>query len=270
MTYRNPKTYVRLLKNMKNFHRKIKYKIFPENCETLMDLGSGRLNDLLLWSKKKVKKVYAIEIDKKSISEGVKKYKNIKTRGRIKLPDVIFINTDLEKDTIINSFYNLKGKIDHIVCNFSFHYFLREIKTLNNIAKIIDFFLKPGGSLNITTFNGLKVWEKLLENSEYKIFEFVKSKKINYFQIKRLYEPMDCMLSYGEAINVYVISIGRWHREYLVNLYFLRDFFESYGLIFEKKIDFEEFLTEKDNLKRFELEYSKLNMYIKFVKNHTN
>ena len=140
MSYRNPKTFKYKLRGMQILHGKIKGLNYPKS-NNIMELGAGKLNDLLNWTNKGIKKVYAIEIDKDSIEIGKKKYLKYKERN-IDLPEIIYIQADLTKSEDINkikeTLINMKGIIDHVICNFSIHYFLRNKKTTHSIIKLTE------------------------------------------------------------------------------------------------------------------------------------
>ena len=193
VSYRNPKTIKGIIRNLQIFHGRIKEMNSPSSSggTILMDLGSGKLNDLQIWQKKGYKKVYAIEVDKASISIGMKKYASLKRKfsrksykGWNPLPQVIYINADLTRDDMTLKMPELEGTIDHIVCNFAFHYFLKNKKTVDLIIKIINFFLKSRGTFRMTVLNGNLLWKKLLRNPEWKSIE--KKGGIEYFKIRRI------------------------------------------------------------------------------------
>lgn len=269
MSYRNLSTLRRVINPMQTFHGRVKQHIGPKGVNggtQIMDLGSGKLNDLQIWAKNKIRNVWAVEIDPVSISLGEKKYNRLKKTR--KLPNVHYINVNLNTTDITThkSLSHLRHKMDHIVCNFAFHYFLKNKATINNIFKIIDFFLKSGGSFRMTTLNGNKVW-KLLKNK--KIWKQV-SNKLEYFKIRRSYMPSTSIKPFGEAIDVFVISIGKWHKEYLMNSKFIIEKFESIGYSLDTMKMFGEFMTlpflKNIKLSIYEKKYSELNMYMKFIK----
>lgn len=278
-SYRNPRTMKRKLLNLQIFHGKIKGLNYPKNAESIMELGSGKLNDLINWSTAGIKRVYAIEIDKKSVEAGLEKYERLKSK--YDLPRIITKVADVTKDynIIIKDFKALKHSIDHIVCNFSIHYFLKDSKTINGLFKLIKFFLKIGGTFIFTALDGKKLYDmfqilcKVKNNDDnslkYKKDSIVLEKKgITYFRIKREFSCKEKFLNYGQSINVYVLSIGRRHREFLVNISYITKMMEKNGFVIHDMKPFEEYKKDlkKEEAKLSEIErtYSYLNIYCSY------
>jgi hypothetical protein len=329
------------LRNMQTLHGKIKGSNYPKDTERIMEFGAGKLNDLLNWTDKNIKKVYAIEIDESSINEGNKKYQKYKNRrisqmhmklnnkikykrlinnGRIKeikdLPEIQYIQGDLtsEKDVkeIMKTLSGVKMSIDHIVSNFSIHYFMRNEKTVNNLLRLINYFLKIGGSFRFTCLDGRilynnfnilcnsridknpdntknvmdnidiikknaeKVSKKsravVLHTNKKNTIEF-KEGKFTYFRLKRLYGCNNKFMNHGQKISVYIISIGKSHNEYLVNLDYLTKKFDKHGYRLDDYKGFSEYIMKYINKKKevkkltqSEYKYSIMNMYVSFIR----
>jgi hypothetical protein len=164
MEYRNKHIQRGILKSLQTTHRTIKYINYPE-ANTIMELGAGKLNDLDNWIKKGIKTVYAVEVDADSIKLGTKKYNDYKTKYNKKCPEVIYIKADLSKpeyiDKMIKTLTNLKGKMEHIICNFAIHYFLKDSESFAAIVKLIKYFLMLGGSFRFCTMDGRTIYNKL-------------------------------------------------------------------------------------------------------------
>lgn len=270
--YRKKLFVTKKLNNMQIFHGQIKYLNYPKNANKIMELGAGKLNDLINWSRSKIKNVYAIEKNHQSIEWGKKKYKKLK--NKYKLPNVAFIKADINEDCdkIINEYLKEhKNSFDHIICHFAIHYFLNDKQSISNLFKLIDYFLKIGGTFKFTCVDG-KIIYNLLKNKTSLIF---KKNKIRYFQIKRKYKRKEPFKNYGQKINVYIISIGIPHDENLVNIKYIikhlekddkyrLDYYKSFTEYFDK-IQFNKKIIK---LKSIEKKYSKLNAILSFTKLH--
>lgn len=355
--YRNPRIrgkLRRMLVNMQTLHGKIKGVNYPKNVERIMELGAGKLNDLLNWAHSGIKKVYAIEIDRSSIEEGNNKYEfyknkrskqlkykttnkllyeDLKKKNKLipDLPEIEYIQADLTNsddiDRIIEYLVTVKESIDHIICNFAIHYFMEDKKTVSDLIRLINYFLKVGGTFRFTTIDGKLLYEAFsilcskpqkigagsakvekidkLERKEKKKYidklvniidlhtsnvtkksktpVYVTDKRKNMisyknddytlFRMKRLYPCDESFLKYGQKISVYVISIGRPHYEYLVNIEYLTKKFGSYGYQLSDFKRFQEYMDEYINKKKIvkplsqaEFKYSSLNVYVSYVK----
>lgn len=121
-------------------------------------------------------------------------------------------------------------KFDIICCQFALHYFFENSKTLNNFMMNISENLKIGGKLLATFFDGRKIFD-ILENSE-KVEKKNSQGKL-LWRINKKYKenilPKDqnCLFM---PIEVYIETFSQSFLEYLVNLDYLRDIFELYGL----------------------------------------
>jgi len=180
----NEKKKRRELLGMQIFHGKTKGMIYMsiKGAERVMEFGAGKLNDLLNWEKADFKKIYAIEEDKASILKGKEKYdfnykkrlrqmKGIfKHRNETKigdLPEIISLQADINHDytKIIKHFGEVRGMMDHIVCNFAIHYFMKDKKSLTNLVKLVNYFLKIGGTFKFTCLNGIVLYNFLKINT---------------------------------------------------------------------------------------------------------
>jgi len=157
--------------------------------------------------------------------------------------------------------------MDHIICNFAFHYFMDTEGSVDNVVKIINFFLKLGGTFQLSSLNGPKIWNILKRKQEI----VLKTGNIEYFKIERKYMPRRKMLNYGEMIDVYVISIGRRHSEYLLNYDYLIKKMENFIIV--ELTPFVEYQNDPKLMRGVilsvnERKYSEMNLFIKFRKIH--
>ena len=274
------------LRNMQILHGNIKKTIYDKPYERIMELGAGKLNDLLNWTEANIKRVYAIEIDEHSIKEGnlkYMKYSNMNLdyiRKGAKLPRCVYHQADINNDTdkIINKYKVLNENVDLIVCNFAIHYFMKDKKSINNFMKLVNYFLKPGGKFVFTCLDGLKVYNLFYKynndiedvkgnfydirklvygdtnnpiyyNKKQKTLYISKNKK-NIFKFKQGYDIDEKFDKYGQKVSIYVESIGKFHEEYLVNVeYLIKTLSDNYKLDLLK--DFSEFMKELINKKKY-------------------
>ena len=278
MSYRNKNAERQKLLKLQTVHREIKYMKYPKNVNSIMELGAGKLNDLDNWEKAKIKKVYAIEIDKKSVEIGYKKYNNFVQKYKHKhYPEIVYMVADLTKKRNINRLIDkldpnekLRHSIDHVVCNFAIHYFLKNDETFSNVVGLIKHFLKIGGTFRFTTMNGGLIYNKLKKSKDGSI-KLMKNNKKLYFKISRKYGNKTKFKKFGQKISVFILSIGKSHDEYLVNFKYIIDKLKKNGFKLSEYIDFSKLIDivyrKNKKIKKmdiFEYKWSIMNSYLEF------
>lgn len=275
MAYRSDEK-VNYISNLQNFHRKIKEKNYPKDAKVIMELAAGKLNDIRNWIACKYKKVYAIEIDSDSIARGKEEYKKFANQIVI-----VYIQADLTKDTkeIMEKFKEIE-KVDSIICNFGIQFLMKDKETILNLINMVKFFLKPGGKFCIHTLDGNKIFNELAKiyptnpeeliniNTTISNTFYYKEYDLIYFGIQRLYLPKEKMANYGDKINVFVVSIGKWHSEYLVNKNYLIETMEENEFTNTSSISFIKYMKDFSFivLGDAEKKYSSLHIYLEFTK----
>lgn len=256
------------IKNMRKFHNHIKSKLYKKYAKkNLLEIAAGKFGDLRKWIKSDIKNVYAIDIDKTAIDEGLIRVQQLRDQGVTKIPEIktgVFnVKTDKWKlDAKKNSF-------DTVSIMFAIHFFLESPDTFERFVNNIDKYIKPKGYVMITTSDGKKVYD-LLHSEKIQKGETLDLKKNNktVFSIKK-----DCecqtFADTGQQVAVFVESIGSYHKEYLVNFKYLIDVFlkHKYTLIQDKS--FEEYYKKWDSDKKLssaEKTFSFLNKAIVFQK----
>jgi len=277
----------RSILGMQIFNGKTKNKFYSDNEKTIMELGAGKLNDLLNWANHNIKYVYAVEIDIESIKLGRKKYEYELRKGH-KLPKVKYIKADLttDVDEVIKKFKKIQNSMDAIYCNMAIHYFAKDHKMLANIIKLVEFFIKPGGKFSYICIEGQMIYNtfkdfekdpKIIEESDLKTFKslganikmpveksynFVDNNTIvlklgpkTLFSYKRLYKKLDEFKPFGQQIKAYVKSIGIPHNEYLMNTSYFNEMLKKR---FYKLDEFHPFIQYVKNFPKLKLSLAEL------------
>lgn len=177
-----------------------------------------------------------------------------------------------------STFGFIKDKFDVVSCQFSIHYFFGNEQNLDTLLWNVDEQLKPGGYFIGTCLDGQAV-KKLLKNVSYGTsVQGAKYDRI-LWDIKKCYKSENAP-SFGEEIEVFMESIGRVSREYLVNMEVLKQKLEALGITLHNMGTFEEAFKEltesttEDNvftqsikkLTQEEKRYSFLNTWFIFCK----
>ena len=134
----------------------------------------------------------------------------------------------------INKFINKKGnqQFDMISCQFSFHYYFKDMETLNGYLTNISENCKSGGYFIGCCYDGKRIFNRLQdpEPFEYKnkyesvIYSVEKNYDIDSFDYNDNDEAM-----LGNSITVEMESIGTPIEEYLVNFDFFVKKMKEYG-----------------------------------------
>ena len=232
-------------KPSRNFNSYVKFRIFEQfkNIEHVLDLASGKGQDLFRYGKAGVNNLVCLEIDRSALSELItRKHDFSRNRSPGKM-SVSVQQMDLTVDYKTNISKIEKSGIgiptqgfEIIVCNIAFHYMLGTKKSIDNVAKFIANYLKPGGRFIFTAFDGNAIMELLEETSEYK--SEIKDK----FHIMSDYESK-VLKPYGMRIKVLLpFSLDEYYTEYLVNISYLEDVFSKHNMILETDESFGEYL----------------------------
>ncbi len=271
--YRNPKRTPRVLRNVQIYHNCIKRHVMPDKDVVgkpviVLDLGAGKLNDLLNYPAHYI--VHAVEIDPESVRLGKIKYN--KYRKSHNLCKIHYHNANVLSKKI----YDVLGDdlvVDHVICNFAFHYFMGSKTHCQHVIDIIKKYLKPGGTFSLTAMNG-DILESRMGYKEYTISD-------NQFDILRVRKMWKQPSDFGQTVNIYIISIGKWHKEFLVKPNVLIATFKENGFGFDKQygfrnFDYFEYIKINDiygkpirgfKLKKNALrEFSHIHMYLSFRK----
>lgn len=136
---------------MRKFHNKIKsdlYTQFIKKGDNVLELASGRGGDLRKLAKIAPKRVVMTDIAKNGLQEAERRYEEMKEKNSIGNMKVDFIETNATTD--ITPLLPKRIKYQVVSIMFAFHYFIKSFETT---IKNIDFALKKGGYLLLTTFD---------------------------------------------------------------------------------------------------------------------
>lgn len=236
-----------LQKASRNFNSYVKSELFKKfrGTDWVMDLASGKGQDLFRYSTYAMKNVIFLEIDKIALSELISR-KHIFSNDN-KAPNkmnILVQNVDLldpykKNVRLINNVYSLQN-IDLIMCNFAFHYFVKDKKSVRNICKFINHYLKPGGKFVFTAFDGKKIFDFLTKNNGEWVVRI--NDQIKY-GIRKKYKSQS-IKSYGQKIEVLLpFSKNTYYEEYLVNIDSIAKKLTKYNISLETNESFSKHLN---------------------------
>ena len=212
----------------------------------VIDIGSGKGQDLKRYFNAKIENFIAIDNDQPSLAELVRR-KYIFAREVSSSTNVYVILADMKSDYNINiqKIHNLiqilpENKINAIVCNLSIHYYIYTEELLINFIYFVLKLLSKKGKLIITCFFGENVFNLLKdinEGDEWKVYD----NNILKYSIQKLYSSKK-IENMGQKIGVLLPFSNNIHYiEYLVNTTYLINMFEKYNLklLLKKNISLE-------------------------------
>lgn len=252
---------VHAVRGHNKFHNEhIKSEILLKNVlkkgDSLLDLSCGRGGDILKWIKNDVSWVLGTDINLDCLNApktgAYGRYLDLLIKDP-KMPVMVFIQADSSKNikdssagitpfdqNLLRSLYGessvndvppfvgaLRGmaakKFDVITSMFSLHYYFKDRASVDGFLQNVSDNLKVGGYFTGCCFDGETVFKKL-QRTNLGGSVTGKDDNQNIWAIKKSYESENLESDdsgLGKAIDVYFMSIGEEHREYLVNWNYL-------------------------------------------------
>jgi hypothetical protein len=257
------------LVNIRKFNNFVKEKLIEMNKDTdwVVDLGSGRGQDIFKYTNRNIGNIVMIENDKNAIDEIMnRKYMFIYNHLNTNLSSNIYVhNTDINTpyDNIYNNIIKLgilipPGGVKLLVCNFAIHYFIGNSKNINNFIELSNKLLAVGGKLIISCFNGRKIFD-LLNNNNGK-WEILDSNNNIKYSIKystyknkpnrKLNLRYKTFTGFNQSIDVILpFSNCEYYSEYLVNNDIIEKKFSVHNIKLESSNGFNNFFNEYELLK---------------------
>lgn len=248
------------------------------NTDIVIDMASGKGQDLARLANLGFKKGLFIDNDKNALSELVNRKHNLKTIDNKSMKIYVKnINLTTEYSLIIKNLEEFdikKESVDVIICNFAIHYILINEGNLINLIKILNHYLKPNGRFLFTCFNGEKIFKLLKETNEWNSYE---NNNIKY-SIKKLFKS-ESLTNFGQKIDVLLpFSKDTYYTEYLVNIDHVSNIFNNNNFTVEVSLSFDILLDEfrEKNYKEFanlsdsDKEYISLYQFVIVKKNQSS
>ena len=148
----------------------------------------------------------------------------------------------------------------------AFHYLMKNKKSLRNICRLINHYLKPTGRFVFSAFDGHRIVRLLEENGgEWTILVGDRVK----YSIKKKYSD-DHITSIGQQIDVILpFSRNTYYPEYLINIDTIKKELGKYNIVMESNESFSKYLNKYHDYSKLDtndLQYIDLYHYYIFVK----
>lgn len=234
---------------------------------SIFDIACGKAGDLKKWKDAGFSKVLGIDVVRDNIEnrtngayartiEGQKKY-GLETS---KMP-IVYLTADASKrlnpeyienmedpddrqiakilwgmtrpasikQEQLHRYYNyVQGGFDVISCQFAIHYFFENEQILDNFVYNVDTYLKKGGYFIGTCLDGYLVKDKLKSLKKGQSVQGVRDGRV-LWNIKKLYST-NTKIKLGEQIEIFMESIGKPIKEYLVDFNLLQSKLADKGI----------------------------------------
>ena len=273
----------KIYRSSRNYNSFVKSRIFAQykNMQHVMDLASGKGQDLFRYADNGTGEVLFVEQDGTALQELIqRKYSFAKQNGwrgynRAQNTDA-HMRIWVKQLNLLDKFKNNINKItasmiptpnngyDLIVCNMAFNYFTGSIANIKNICAFVAHYLKKKSRFIFTAFDG-KAVIKLLNNTR----EWHSSDKDKRFHIKLLGKDTTLM-NCGQKIDVKLpFSGGKFYTEYLVNIDYIEKQFSKFNITLETEERFSAYISDykhKQYLDNDDKIYTSLYHYYGFYK----
>lgn len=250
LTEDTPKSYFQeheseLHKADRAFNRYVHSQLFDEymkGAEWVIDLGSGKGQDLFRYASMGIKNILFLEKDKDAITELLNrkhqyakdikhKFKKHKTNEAREKMSIYVKELDLNEPWEKN-IARIKASgipipntgVPVIFCGFALHYMLGNAAQITNITKFINYLLSSEGKFVYTAFDGKTVFQRLTDGKgRYTETE----NNIMKYDIKQKYKSSD-FTGINQAIDVLLpFSSGDYYTEYLISNELLIKYFKK-------------------------------------------
>lgn len=227
-----------------------------EGKARIMDLMAGKGQDLGRAIDMGFQEIVAVDKDTDALYELLERKYNLRVKRKGATATIHIKQVDFEDscEDIVKKLKLPESSADSVMNNFGIHYICHsaapaKLDPLTEFAKLNAFYLKIGGRIMITAFNGLDVFNLLKDKD---VFSLSETKHVKY-SIKRAFSS-EILTPLDQAIDVLLpFSNGEYYREFLVNYDHLQSVFEANGFQLVKTDGFESLLRpyKKQNAKGY-------------------
>ena len=239
-----------LQKASRNFNSYVKSELFElhSGLDTVLDIASGKGQDLFRYGSIHTKHLICAEIDRDAIQELIyRKHDFAREHGPGMSIDIVQL--DINQPTrqnikLIDAVDLREGTCDAIMCNLAFHYFLESTASLTNVIALINYYLKPGGRFVFTAYDGRAVLGLL--NKHGGNYTIKNKSDETIYSIKAAYAT-NTLADVGQKIDVMLPFGLDYYSEFLVNIEYIAAEFKKHKIILESNVSYGEHLESYPN-----------------------
>ncbi len=201
-----------------------------ESKVSVIDISSGKGQDLERYVRSKVKKLVVCDIDKGAIVQLLKRWMAL-VLGKGTSTELGAFVVDI-RDPWEKTFDLISEKFDNLVCNLAVHYFLENAAAAANFASLCSSMVNEGGTASFTCMDGEKVFS-LIKKGDYVAEENGSVK----YSIQKKYNDSS-LEPFGQKIGVLLpFSKGDHFIEYLVNIPAFAEMMKHHGFELMEKTE---------------------------------
>jgi len=235
----------------------------------IIDLASGRGQDLFKYIDCKFKNILFTDVDNDALNEiihmkylyisnEIKKYDQINTKDR-KYSRIHIKKLDLSDnykkniDDIHSTYFGIPtAGAQFVVCNLALHYVINNKTKSQNFVNMLNKILSPGGIFILTIFNGKKVFELLNSSADVNgVWNKYDAKNKLIYSIKKKYSDTN-FTGTNQKIDVLLpFTNGEYYTENLVNIDILNTQLEKKKIKLINDNSFDTYLDKFDTDKNF-------------------
>lgn len=217
------------------------------NSNLVVDLACGRGADLNRYYIYGIKKLVMVDSDSNALTELIARKYNILRHKRDldNFISILTVQSDITqyketKDKIYNILNTDSPNVNHIVCNFAIHYF---VKNIAGFVSLVNDLLLSKGTIIITYQDGKKTFDLLKKNEgEIALYEGTRIK----YHIKAKYSSKT-FTNGSQKIDILLpFSQGKMYEEELVKIDTIISIFKKANFLL---IDHGEFMNSFDKFK---------------------
>lgn len=221
----------------------------------VLDLASGKGQDLARLAKLKVRDAIFVDNDKSALQELIRRKHSMassfKGSNAMKVTtchaDLNYEYKEIIKSVETSYGENLKEKVDLVVCNFAIHYIAHSADKLKNIINLISYFMKSGGLFVFTCFDGSRVKELCGENGWNAYVDNQLEESTN--KLKYSIIPLYGSDTVNNKIKLILpFSNGQYYEEELLDLEWISNYMKNNGFDRESIGSFANLFSKYKNL----------------------
>lgn len=156
----------KLLKSASGFHNAIKTLIYNANIlpgTRLLDIGSGRANDLPRWISKRFTKIVGVEYNADNIAQAMERISSSAPNLPVSFYNSGFFEWFKSKKADWKKYTRPNTKFDYVTVFFSSHYFLKDADAYHLFFRNLSKVTKPHGTVIVIDIDGKTIFDSLLK-----------------------------------------------------------------------------------------------------------
>lgn len=220
-----------------------------QDSQWVVDLGSGKGQDLGRYLRSGIRNLVAVDPDRTAVTELVRRRHDLARKGSGSMALHVVIGSFTEPHAVLaRDIRAVRGfpsqGCDGVVCNLAVHYAAATAEQLRNFAALCGELVREGGTVTLTYMDGGRVLQLLAENrvglnESWQVYQ----DDVRKYAILREFRGAR-LTAAGQQIRVLLPFSEEMYPEYLVNPASLDAAFARHGMPLEDRGSFADKLEE--------------------------